>query len=179
MDISVVWFKRDLRIRDHLPLKLAIDAQIPILLLYVFEPELMDYPDADLRHWRFVHESLRDIQQQLGTEHALNIVFQSVEVLFETLNSQYNIRGVYSYQETGNNVSFQRDKRMKIFFKNHTIPWYEFQHKGYKQIFPSWTRSVLSPPSTVTRVCRLLALVPCSPCPTFTSPLMDTYGASP
>lgn len=130
MDITVVWFKRDLRLQDHLPLKRAIEFDLPILLLYVFEPELIDFPDADVRHWRFVHESLRDIQQQLGAEHTLNIVFQSIEVWFETLNSQYNIRGVYSYQETGNNVSFQRDKRMKIFFKNHTIPWYEFQQNG-------------------------------------------------
>ena len=41
MSISVVWFKRDLRLQDHAPLAEAIRAGRPVLLCYCFEPELM------------------------------------------------------------------------------------------------------------------------------------------
>ncbi|WP_046576470.1 FAD-binding domain-containing protein [Spirosoma radiotolerans] len=65
--INILWFKRDLRLRDHAPLQAAIALRQPLLLLYCFEPSLIANPNYDLRHWRFVHECLTDIQQQLAT----------------------------------------------------------------------------------------------------------------
>ena len=69
--INILWFKRDLRLRDHAPLQAAIARgqrapKRPLLLLYCFEPSLMADPNYDLRHWRFVHECLADLQQQLA-----------------------------------------------------------------------------------------------------------------
>ncbi|TAE48991.1 MAG: deoxyribodipyrimidine photolyase, partial [Bacteroidetes bacterium] len=54
--VNLVWFKRDLRLSDHVPLTTAIQQGLPTLLLYCFEPSLIASPDADLRHWRFIHE---------------------------------------------------------------------------------------------------------------------------
>jgi len=36
--INIVWFKRDLRINDHTPLLVASNSGIPVLPLYVVEP---------------------------------------------------------------------------------------------------------------------------------------------
>ena len=63
--INIVWFKRDLRLQDNEALKAAQDENLPILLLYCFEPSIMEYDDSDVRHWRFVFESIQDIQKQL------------------------------------------------------------------------------------------------------------------
>jgi deoxyribodipyrimidine photo-lyase len=60
-EINIVWFKRDLRFTDHEPLYLAQQQSIPVLLLYCFEPSLMAYADSDVRHWRFVYESLKEM----------------------------------------------------------------------------------------------------------------------
>jgi len=38
--INILWLKRDLRTRDHLPLQLASKEEIPFLVIYVFEPSL-------------------------------------------------------------------------------------------------------------------------------------------
>ena len=67
MKINVVWFKRDLRLRDHAPLAMAIEQDIPVLLLYVFEPSVMNIPEHSSRHWQFVWQSLLDLNQQLAT----------------------------------------------------------------------------------------------------------------
>lgn len=69
--INMLRFKRDLRLRDHAPLKAAIASgqrtpKQPLLLLYCFEPSLITNPNYDQRQWRFVHESLTDLKQQLG-----------------------------------------------------------------------------------------------------------------
>ncbi len=51
-EVSVVWFKRDLRLTDHEPLKQAISLGYPLVLLYLVEPELLIK-----RHWRFIWQS--------------------------------------------------------------------------------------------------------------------------
>ncbi len=54
-EINIVWFKRDLRFTDHEPLYFAQKNGLPILLIYIFEPSVMSYPDSDTRHWRFFY----------------------------------------------------------------------------------------------------------------------------
>ena len=39
MGLTVVWFKRDLRVHDHAPLAAAV-ARGPVLCLYVVEPSV-------------------------------------------------------------------------------------------------------------------------------------------
>ncbi|MEC8623952.1 MAG: deoxyribodipyrimidine photo-lyase, partial [Bdellovibrionota bacterium] len=36
--INILWFKRDLRTRDHLPLKRALESDNKCLPIYIFEP---------------------------------------------------------------------------------------------------------------------------------------------
>jgi len=62
----MVWFKRDLRFTDHEPLYLAQQSDLPVLLVYIFEPSVMAYPDSDVRHWRFVYESLKEMNAKLN-----------------------------------------------------------------------------------------------------------------
>jgi len=62
--INIVWFKRDLRFTDHEPLFRALEEDIPVLLVYFFEPSMIAFPDSDLRHWRFVHESLVEMPEK-------------------------------------------------------------------------------------------------------------------
>ncbi len=54
--INIVWFKRDLRLQDHEPLLRAAHAEEATLLLYIFEPSLMQHYDSDIRHQRFVYK---------------------------------------------------------------------------------------------------------------------------
>ena len=52
-DVSLVWFKRDLRLTDHLPLQKAIESGNELILLYCFDPKLINDPHYNVRHWRF------------------------------------------------------------------------------------------------------------------------------
>ena len=64
-EIVIVWFKRDLRFTDHEALFHAQKQSLPILLLYCFEPSVMEYHDSGVRHWRFVYQSLREMMDLL------------------------------------------------------------------------------------------------------------------
>lgn len=131
-EVTVVWFKRDLRLSDHAPLRAAIQEGIPTLLLYCFEPQMMSAPDSDIRHWRFVWQSLLDMQQQLTQAKLgkLQVTHVNAEDVFNLLHEQFTIRRVYSYQETGNRISYDRDIRIAAFLQSHAIPWTEYQSNG-------------------------------------------------
>ena len=56
-NLHVVWFKRDLRIRDHEPLSSALKAAAlagdSVLLLHAFDPLDLDHPSTSNRHLQF------------------------------------------------------------------------------------------------------------------------------
>ena len=82
-DINIVWYKRDLRFTDHEPLFFAQQYQLPLLLVYIFEPSVMAYHDSDVRHWRFVYESLMDMNSKLKSFGSQVYFFQiAMERLF-------------------------------------------------------------------------------------------------
>ena len=72
-DVQVVWFKRDLRVRDHASLTAAVETGAPALPLYVIEPSLVAHPHTSPRHVELVlddeqavtrlDELLEDIEQ--------------------------------------------------------------------------------------------------------------------
>lgn len=126
-----MWFKRDLRFTDHEPLFRAQQQNIPLLLVYFFEPSIMEHDDSDVRHWRFVYESLKEMQSKLKQIGAHIYYFHNeVQRVFEHLSSIYEIKTVFSHQEIGTKITFDRDIAMQSFFDNHSILWKQSQLHG-------------------------------------------------
>ena len=130
-EVNIVWFKRDLRFTDHEPLYAASQQKLPILLLYFFEPSVMSYDDSDVRHWRFIYQSIQDLQSKLDDVDAkLYFFHQETLTVFEKLREEFQINTVFSHEEIGNNVTFDRDIAMGNFFNENKITWKEFQMHG-------------------------------------------------
>jgi len=153
-EINIVWFKRDLRFVDNEPLFNAQQSPLPVLLIYLFEPSVMAYPDSDLRHWRFVYESLKELNEKLKPSNAQIFIFHNeAQKVFEVLVDCFSIHSVYSSEETGNQLTFARDKSMKVLFKKNNIHWQEFQTNGIvrglksrKQWQQLWEQKMTSAP---------------------------------
>jgi deoxyribodipyrimidine photo-lyase len=130
-EIVIVWFKRDLRFTDHEALFYAQKQSLPILLIYCFEPTLINFEDSDVRHWRFVYQSLQEMQTKLADLNAKIAIFHDeADRVFQHIANQYCIKSIFSHQEIGNKVSYDRDLRIKQFCLNHSIEWNEYQHNG-------------------------------------------------
>ncbi|HHT00523.1 MAG TPA: deoxyribodipyrimidine photo-lyase [Thiomicrospira sp.] len=135
--IQIVWFKRDLRTIDHAPLYMAVQKGV-VLPVYIFEPELWLQKDASLRHWRFIHDCLIELNHNLNRlgQPLIQLYGEVIEV-FEQLQNQYQIAGIWSHQETGNLWTFARDQKVLAWLKQRNIPWNEFKqhpiHRGKSQ----------------------------------------------
>ncbi|MGR5117915.1 deoxyribodipyrimidine photo-lyase/cryptochrome family protein [Vibrio astriarenae] len=124
--VNIVWLKRDLRLSDHLPLKSALLSGKKTVLLYIFEPMLLGDNHYSERHWRFVWQSLQDMNRNLSnTGHSLSIVHGDAIQCFQHIAQKYHIETVYSHQEIGFNITFMRDQVLGAWFKHQGINWIE------------------------------------------------------
>lgn len=122
----VVWLKRDLRLSDHSPLASAITLGRPIILLYIFEPSLIADPHYDERHWRFVWQSLEDINRQLTKyDSHLHIVWQNALPAMEALYQTTQFDTIFSSEEIGISLTFKRDQQIRAWCQQQTVSWQE------------------------------------------------------
>ena len=131
LPVSLVWLKRDLRLRDHAAILAAANQTRPVLLCYIFELSLVADPHYDERHWRFVWQSLDDLNQQLAPFDTKILVLQGevVEIL-TALQKSLSIAEILSYQEIGLDCTFERDKAVSQWCKQQQIVWSEFAYAG-------------------------------------------------
>jgi len=124
-DINVIWFKRDLRTTDHRPLEVAASSALPVIAIYIFEPELMNDEHYSERHWRFVSQSLADLQKRIPSTAFLTMNASAL-ACFKQLNSIFSINEIWSYEETGIAKTFNRDKQIKDWCNAAQIKWSEY-----------------------------------------------------
>ena len=64
--INIVWIKRDIRTIDHEAFHVAESMGLPYIPIYIFDSELIKYPDTSDRHLQFIFDSIIDINSKLS-----------------------------------------------------------------------------------------------------------------
>ncbi len=128
---AVVWLKRDLRLHDHDALNAALKNHKKCLLLYVFETDVFSDPHYSPRHLNFIKQSLLDLNKQLEHYQTEVLILKGtlLEVL-EKLSVLLPLQALYSHQETGIAVTYERDKKVKRWCAKHQLQWTEFGQQG-------------------------------------------------
>ena len=129
--INIVWFKRDLRLIDNNAIASALAEEIPVLLVYFMEPSLEQDVHYSDRHFRFIKQSLAEMNGLL-IEHNTEILVVYGEVIesIDILRSHYAINTIYSHQETGLDITYKRDKAVSKYCTHHKISWIENVNNG-------------------------------------------------
>ena len=138
--VHVVWFKRDLRTRDHEPLQRALQSAShsggQVLLLQVYEPGLLAHPTTSSRHVRFQWECGDDIQFTLKQESwglTFHRVCAPVLDVLEHLRQTVGVAAIHSHEETGVLWTFDRDKKVAQWCQTHGVPWHEVAQAGVQR----------------------------------------------
>lgn len=123
--------KRDIRTRDHEPLYWAEQSELPFVMVYLFEPSIIQYADTSHRHLQFQYHAIQDFNKQYKqTGKWIHLFYAEAEEVFAYLHSIYDIRQLFSYQESGIAITWKRDKAISQFCKQHGIVWKESQRDG-------------------------------------------------
>ncbi|MCS3613408.1 deoxyribodipyrimidine photo-lyase [Salinibacter ruber] len=129
-EVQIVWFKRDLRVRDHEPLSRAAERG-PVLPLYVAEPDIIGAPDFSPRHWALIEGSLRELRRKLAERgQPLIVRHGKMPAVLDDFREQYaNIR-LWAHEETGNHWTARRDERVRDWASDHGVPFTEVPSMG-------------------------------------------------
>lgn len=99
--IAVFWFRRDLRLDDNHGFYQALNGDLPVLPIFIFDTEILDkLPRSDARV-TFIHDTLQEMQNTLRTDYNSNIGIYngSPYEVFESLLETYNIQKVYTNRD--------------------------------------------------------------------------------
>ena len=130
MENQIVWFKRDLRTKDHTPLFMASKVG-PILPLYVVEPELWRQADKSARQWLVTSNALQELRNELADSGIpLVIRIGTVTDVLTEIKERTGIGGLWSHEETGNGWTYARDLAVAAWARSEGIPWNEYPQFG-------------------------------------------------
>lgn len=132
--VNIVWLKRDLRTQDHAALDAAERDGLPYLIVYVFEPSIMEHADSSLRHWQFIYHSIEEMNRRLEKYgRRVEVFHASAFAVFQYLIDQLPLKTVFSYRESGIRLTWDRDKQVRQLLMEHSIDWIEFQRDGIER----------------------------------------------
>lgn len=129
--INIVWIKRDIRSQDHLPLMKAEQSGLPYVIVFLFDPDLIHHPDTSLRHLQFQYHSILQLNQKFkkfGKE--VLVYYSDICSVLDSITEQFQVQHIYSYQESGIQLSYEKDKACARYCMQKGIVWYQFQRDG-------------------------------------------------
>ena len=130
-EIQILWFKKDLRVIDHLPLVRACENKIPVLPIYLIEPSFWRQPFSSKRHWSFIRDCLIDLQIDLiNLRSNLHVEIDEVLNFFDEINKKFKICSILSHEETGNNWVLSRNTQVQNWCKTKNINFIEYPNNG-------------------------------------------------
>lgn len=129
--INIFWFKRDLRLLDNEPLNNAVSQKEKLLLIYCFEPNLKKNRHYSTKHWNFIKESINDLNIFLkNIDTHIHTYNKEITDVLKEIQEKFIVKKIFSHNETGLNVTFERDILLKEFCQNNSIQWEEEINNG-------------------------------------------------
>lgn len=123
-----------MRLQDHKPLYEAEKLHIPYLIVYLFEPSLLKKPDTSARHLQYIYHSIQSMNDTLSDKNIeITICHAEATSVFSYLCQYFKIDRVFSYQESGTQATWNRDKAVASWFRDRNITWSEFRKNGVRR----------------------------------------------
>lgn len=121
-EVSIFWFRRDLRLNDNAGLFHALNSGYDVLPIFIFDENILEKLNnkSDTRV-QFIHQNLEDLNQKLNAEGSNLISFYGKPLdIFKKLIKNYTVREVYTNTDY-EPYATKRDKEVSEFLKLNQI----------------------------------------------------------
>ncbi|WP_425257116.1 deoxyribodipyrimidine photo-lyase/cryptochrome family protein [Rubrivivax sp. RP6-9] len=130
MSTALVWFKRDLRLRDHAPLAAAAQHGAAAGL-FVIEPAWLASPECDPQHVATTLQCLAELRAGLAARDLpLLVRVGDVPAVFDELRRTVAFSHLLSHEETGTGWSYDRDRAVAAWCHARGVVWHEWPQTG-------------------------------------------------
>ncbi|MFK7907595.1 MAG: deoxyribodipyrimidine photo-lyase [Chitinophagales bacterium] len=124
MKIAIHWFRRDLRWDDNTALSKALDNDLPVLPLFIFDTNILDQLDNKQdRRVHFIHRELSRLQEDAIKKGTSILVKHGKPIeVWKELLKEYEIGAVYTNRDY-EPYAPKRDKAIYELLQSHDIPF--------------------------------------------------------
>jgi deoxyribodipyrimidine photo-lyase len=138
-EVTIFWFRRDLRLNDNAGLYHALRENEAILPIFIFDTEILSQLEDNYdRRVDFIHQAISNVQQELiSLQASLNVFYNTPTQVFKQLINEYKIKNVYTNHDyepyaklrdeeikellAANSVDFKTYKDQCVFEKDEVI----------------------------------------------------------
>ncbi|SDR74181.1 deoxyribodipyrimidine photo-lyase [Gramella sp. MAR_2010_147] len=127
-NVNVFWFRRDLRLDDNAGFKAALQDSLPVLPIFIFDPEILEkLPENDARV-TFIFDELQKMRNELQDKYGSSIaIFHgNLERIFKSLISDYRIEKVFTNRDY-EPYAKERDKKIAQLLSENNIDFLDFK----------------------------------------------------
>ncbi|WP_257656324.1 cryptochrome/photolyase family protein [Parapedobacter lycopersici] len=127
-NVSVFWFRRDLRLEDNVGLYQALSSGIPILPIFIFDPTILNkLENKKDRRVDYIHQAISTINTELRVFTArLNTFNGNPLDVFKMLSEKYAVQGVFCNRDY-EPQAIKRDTEICQFFNERSVPFKAFK----------------------------------------------------
>lgn len=127
-EVSIFWFRRDLRLSDNAGLFHALKNNPCVLPVFIFDVDILSRLDNKQdKRVEFIHLALTELQKQLlEIGCSLCVMHGKVEDVFNELIKKYSIKNIYTNSDYEPSA-VERDKLLQHFAKKNSIAFYHFK----------------------------------------------------
>ncbi len=127
-DVTIFWFRRDLRLRDNAGLYHALKDGDPVVPVFFFDRNILDeLEDKNDRRVEFIHIALQDMQQQLlKIDSSLDIRYGNPLDIYKELLKEYNIKKVFANHDY-EPYAKQRDSEILQLLNEHGVSFHTYK----------------------------------------------------
>ncbi|WP_067147641.1 cryptochrome/photolyase family protein [Pseudotamlana agarivorans] len=126
-NITVFWFRRDLRLEDNAALHFALNSGNKVLPIFIFDEDIVEsLPESDARI-SFIYNSLKEIDIQLKSFGSSLLVLKGTPLnIWKKLCSEYRVEKVY-FNKDYEPYAMKRDHQVSTFLNAQNIQSHSYK----------------------------------------------------
>lgn len=137
--VNIFWFRRDLRLEDNHAFSEALDADRPVLPIFIFDSEILDGLPPDDARVTFLHDRLQELRSRMQDDQGSSLAIYHGKPLdiFKELVSDWDVGQVFTNRDyepyarerdeavgkwlNGQDIEFHTFKDQVIFEKDEVV----------------------------------------------------------
>ncbi|MEE2772807.1 MAG: deoxyribodipyrimidine photo-lyase [Bacteroidota bacterium] len=127
-EVSIFWFRRDLRLDDNAGLKAALQGDFPVLPIFIFDPEILDSLPEDDARVSFIFEKLQSMRNTLQEEHGSSVAMYhgTPEKIFKQLLKEHTVQKVFTNRDY-EPYAKERDEKIRKMLEKEAVEFCDFK----------------------------------------------------
>ncbi|MFT5436868.1 MAG: deoxyribodipyrimidine photo-lyase [Ulvibacter sp.] len=126
-EVSVFWFRRDLRLEDNVGLMKALKGPFPVIPLFIFDDEILDSLSRNDARVSFIYSCLEKINLQLNLKGSSLLVKKgNFKEVWKELISKYSVKEVF-FNTDYEPYAIARDEALAALLKSRSIATHRFK----------------------------------------------------